>query len=302
MNLTECQKVLALVVTHNRLELLKRCIYSLQNQVYLPDILVINNGSTDGTEDFLIRNRIEHITQENSGSAGGWAQGLLEGWRRGYQYLWMMDDDGFPDTKALEVLLDNTDENTICISSLVVKENARNELVFKMPKINKRGFPVIFSWIRKYNRRSLLKFPGGLYPLAHLFNGALINLKKAEQVGNVDTSYFMYGDETDYFYRMRKNGQVYTAVNALHYHPDVSKRSLEKKKVYYYIRNTIIINHQYCDLPFVRDFFTVGIALYRILKRNGLVVFFSYLLGSNSKFFYPALSDAYRKRKINRYT
>lgn len=293
-------KILALVVTHNRLALLKRCIKGLQEQSLKPDILIINNASTDGTEKFLVQEKIDHVTQENLGSAGGWYKGIEEGWGRGYDYIWMMDDDGFPDKPALERLVANLTPETICISSLLIKENDHSSLVFGMPVMNKRGFPVILAARRKLNSVQSL---GGekVYPHAHLFNGALINLEMVRGTGNVDTSYFMYGDEVDYYYRMRKKGKIATVVDALHFHPDVSGRSIDKKKVYYFIRNTIIINHVYCDKPFIRDFFTVGVAFYRILRRNGFLQFLSYLFGSNAKFFYPAVYDGYKKRKINRF-
>ena len=59
-------KILAAIVTHNRCELLERCINHLQKQTRLPDlILVVNNGSTDATVDMLMRRNIRYITQEN---------------------------------------------------------------------------------------------------------------------------------------------------------------------------------------------------------------------------------------------
>ena len=68
-------KILAAIVTHNRCELLERCIDHLQMQTRVPDlILVVNNGSTDATIDMLIHRNIEFITQENVGSAGGWSR------------------------------------------------------------------------------------------------------------------------------------------------------------------------------------------------------------------------------------
>ena len=42
-------KVIAVVVTYNRLELLKRNIHCLRQNKPLDSILVVNNGSTDGT-------------------------------------------------------------------------------------------------------------------------------------------------------------------------------------------------------------------------------------------------------------
>jgi rhamnopyranosyl-N-acetylglucosaminyl-diphospho-decaprenol beta-1,3/1,4-galactofuranosyltransferase len=47
-------KVAAVIVTYNRLALLKECVKALETQERLPDaIVVVNNGSTDGTEQWL---------------------------------------------------------------------------------------------------------------------------------------------------------------------------------------------------------------------------------------------------------
>jgi rhamnopyranosyl-N-acetylglucosaminyl-diphospho-decaprenol beta-1,3/1,4-galactofuranosyltransferase len=47
-------KIIAVIVTFNRLSLLKKCISAVTQQSRKPDeIIVINNGSTDGTESWL---------------------------------------------------------------------------------------------------------------------------------------------------------------------------------------------------------------------------------------------------------
>jgi rhamnopyranosyl-N-acetylglucosaminyl-diphospho-decaprenol beta-1,3/1,4-galactofuranosyltransferase len=301
MKQLENKKVLAAVVTHNRCDLLKRCIEGLTNQTYKPDILVIDNASSDDTKKYLLNSSIDHITQENLGSAGGWEKALSEGWARNYNFIWLMDDDGFPDRSALEVLVNAVEKDMICISSIVVKEDNHDELVFGLPRINKNGLPIIFSATRKYN--FLKSIPAGIekYPHAHLFNGALINLKLAKNIGNIDRNYFMYGDEVDYNYRMKKAGKVFTATKALHYHPDVSKRSLENKKVYYFIRNTIILNHKYFDVPVLRDFLNIAVVLYRIAARNGIVEFFKYLMGSKSKYLYHGIKDGFKQYRPVRF-
>lgn len=48
------EKIAAVIVTYNRLELLKECLQAVQEQskkVY--SIVVVNNASTDGTTEFL---------------------------------------------------------------------------------------------------------------------------------------------------------------------------------------------------------------------------------------------------------
>ena len=46
-------KIIAVVVTYNRLELLKRSMDSCGRTNRLSDIIVVNNGSTDGTKEWL---------------------------------------------------------------------------------------------------------------------------------------------------------------------------------------------------------------------------------------------------------
>ena len=72
-------KVCAVVVTYNRLNLLKKTIDALKAQSYVPlDILVVNNGSTDDTLLWLNTvDSIQIITQENSGGAGGFYTGIM---------------------------------------------------------------------------------------------------------------------------------------------------------------------------------------------------------------------------------
>lgn len=101
-------KILAVVVTYNRLELLKRCIKGLQSQTLKDfDILIVNNGSTDGTKEWIdsLSKEILRIHQGNLGGAGGFYAGQKYGYDNGYEWIWMMDDDGVPDSNQLSELL-----------------------------------------------------------------------------------------------------------------------------------------------------------------------------------------------------
>lgn len=100
-------KVYAVVVTFNRLELLKKALSALKVQTRpLDEILVINNGSTDGTAGWLAcQEDITVVTQENIGGSGGFWRGMKEAYERGADYIWCMDDDVRPYEDCLEHLL-----------------------------------------------------------------------------------------------------------------------------------------------------------------------------------------------------
>ncbi len=107
------KKVAAVVVTYNRKALLLENIESLLNQTAsdLLDIIIIDNASTDGTQEALaeyINNEqiIYKNTGANLGGAGGFQYGIKYATENAYEFVWVMDDDCMPTNTALEVFLD----------------------------------------------------------------------------------------------------------------------------------------------------------------------------------------------------
>lgn len=102
------KRVAAIVVTYNRRELLQENIESLLAQIpEVPDILIIDNNSTDGTRDmlesYIADNKIHYYnTGANLGGAGGFQRGIKLAAEFGYKYIWVMDDDCMPTKTALK--------------------------------------------------------------------------------------------------------------------------------------------------------------------------------------------------------
>ena len=102
-------EILAVVVTYNRLSILKKCIEALIHQsVSSFDILIINNASTDGTKEYLdIQKKAMCINlDKNYGGAYGFNYGMKFAAERGYKFCWVMDDDCIAKNDALEKLLE----------------------------------------------------------------------------------------------------------------------------------------------------------------------------------------------------
>jgi rhamnopyranosyl-N-acetylglucosaminyl-diphospho-decaprenol beta-1,3/1,4-galactofuranosyltransferase len=284
-------KILAAVVTHNRRELLARCLDHLEAQKRVPDaILVIDNASSDGTAELLAARGIDTIRQDNLGSAGGWHRAIATALEQDFDAIWLMDDDGFPDHAALGRLEAALVPGIACASAVVVCEHARDRFVFPFPVLNRHQQPAIFARPRKLRHRADLAAaaPDGTYPFAHLFNGALISTAAARQIGNVETGYFMFGDEVDYFCRLRAFGQVISVLDVLHYHPDVSGRPYTPAKVYYYVKNSLICHRRYFDMPALRNGLAIAAVLARVAARNGVGSALGYIAGRQT----PALARA----------
>lgn len=93
------KKVVAVVVTYNRKELLKECIHALLNlEDETCDILIVDNASTDNTKEYInelidSKRVYYHCTDKNLGGAGGFRVGMELAVQKGYSYIWLMDDD-----------------------------------------------------------------------------------------------------------------------------------------------------------------------------------------------------------------
>ena len=105
------ETIAAVVVTYNRKQLLLENIEALLKQTWQsPDIIIIDNHSTDGTrealEPFLARGQIRYEdTGSNLGGAGGFQYGIRYAATHGYDYVWVMDDDCIPTPEALASLV-----------------------------------------------------------------------------------------------------------------------------------------------------------------------------------------------------
>ncbi|HMO61341.1 MAG TPA: glycosyltransferase [Ferruginibacter sp.] len=225
------EKVIAVIVTYNRKELLAECITALRNQSRKPDaILVINNGSTDDTEQWLqTQTDVQVITQKNSGSGGGFSTGIQWAFANGYSWIWCMDDDGYPKQDALEKLLEPETKQIALRNCAVINKNDKKTFVWRTKN---------YATIDDVDCNVI-------EGVGHPFNGTLIHRNIVERVGAPRPGLFLWGDESEYFCRITKKNRipVITVASSIHYHPASAftyKSDWDYKtcwKMYYYVRN-----------------------------------------------------------------
>jgi GT2 family glycosyltransferase len=234
------EKAIAVVVSYNRQALLSECINALRNQTRKPDaILVVNNGSTDNTEAWLEKQKdVFYITQPNLGSGGGFNTGITWAYQKGYSWIWCMDDDGYPKEDALENLLKHEGNERSLLNCAVINKTDQKSFVWKtgnFATIDDVDVDVIEG-------------------VGHPFNGTLLHRAIVERVGVPKSSLFLWGDETEYYYRIvRKNNYpVKTISSSIHYHPPAAftyKKDWEfasSWKMYFYVRNRFHVHKVKC--------------------------------------------------------
>lgn len=200
-------KILALIVTYNRLADLKVCVEAIREQTFNSfDILVVNNDSTDGTQEWLDEQKdIISIHQENLGGAGGFYAGQKYAMENGYDWVWMMDDDGIPAEDQLEQLM------------IFVSDTGRK---FVNAMVLDKDNPACFSFYAEGWTVDRAKQEEYIEDFIHPFNGTLIHRDVMQKAGLVKREMFIWGDEIELTMRYKRAGFLpCTVTKAIHYHP-----------------------------------------------------------------------------------
>jgi len=101
-------KILVIIVSYNAMKWAERCYNSLRNSSASCDVITIDNGSTDGTQDFIRKNYPEVILVENKENMGfGKANniGLQKALDDKYDYAYLLNQDAWVLPTTFEALI-----------------------------------------------------------------------------------------------------------------------------------------------------------------------------------------------------
>ncbi|MBW4870393.1 glycosyltransferase family 2 protein [Prevotella buccae] len=262
-------KITAVVVTFNRLELLKQGIECLRKQQKLTGIIVVNNGSTDGTREWLdAQPGLLVVHQDNVGGSGGFYTGIERAYSEGADWIWCMDDDVFPRPDCLDRLLPYTDRPEVGILSprrLLEGKVFTHEFQhfnFTNPVGSLHGCK-----LAKQQVNQATEIVGAD------FEGPFISRRVVEKIGLPNRELFIFCDDTDYCLRAHLAGfkLLYVPEALMDKHKFFSNdtwtsRNRKKKwKRYYQVRNEAYLNHHYgrnFGVRYLRSF--IGVAGYII--------------------------------------
>lgn len=258
----ENDKVTALIVTYNRKRLLERCLRSLFNQEHeLHQICVIDNNSTDGTPELVAEFQkqgcidIAYIRlTENLGGAGGFREGFRWALERGdWDWLLVMDDDAAPDREYVKRLLEQSHNNPDirCLTG--------TEYVGDTMRISYGGRRVI----DKASTMRTALVPKEWYGKESFcvdtatFVGLMIHANVVQKVGLPDADFFIYYDDTDYCFRIRKYTKILhvTGARIVHredFENDVLVEGQQEWRQFYLYRNELVIKKRHIKHWYIR--------------------------------------------------
>ncbi len=102
-------RLLVIIVTYNAMRWIERCFASLAASTLASDVFVVDNGSTDGTLEWLLEHRADNLTVRRSASNCGFGAGnnlaLSYALERGYEYVYLLNQDAWVMPDCFEKLI-----------------------------------------------------------------------------------------------------------------------------------------------------------------------------------------------------
>jgi len=210
-------KVSAVIVNYNTKEILRDCLKNLQKNFPSLEIIVVDNNSPDSSAD-MVSDKFPEVAllalKKNIGLAAGNNTGLK---KASGDYVLFLGSDAFPEAGAIEKLVSYLDKNPdvgIAVGEVRLRDG-------RLDGDTHRGFPT--PWV------AFTHFSGleNLFPRSRLFGGYFLRYKNLraihdidlctshfmltrkkvfDEVGYWDEDYFVYGEDVDFCWRVKKAG------------------------------------------------------------------------------------------------
>lgn len=278
-----------IIVNYNTFELTKNAIESIFNKTVLLkyEVLLVDNASPDNSGSQLkeyFGNSITFI-QSNSNIGFGRANNLGINMAKGRNILFL-NSDTLLINNAIKILsdsLDNNSETGICCGNLYTVDLAPTVSHFfiyysLMYELNNLSFGLIARL--KYGRNRYFNHSNNNIEVGHVLGAdMMIKREVLNKTGAFDPDFFMYCEETDLNYRVKKAGyKTYNIPEAkiIHFEAQSSRIGAERqirwdnsKKIYYKKREQNKIGYQIV-LFFMKLNYLEKI-VYNFLTRNKLM-------------------------------
>ena len=234
--------VWAIVVTHNRKEMLRECLPALAAQARPPDhVLVVDNASTDGTAAMVTADHpdVELLAlPTNEGGAGGFHEGMKRAHAAGAEWIWLLDDDVIPQPDALAELLATPErirplpQPTMLVSKALWRDGEMHPMNHPGPE-------------RRRMDRLIEGAEHGVVPLRFAtFVSLLVHRGAVDRHGLPLKHFFMWSDDIEYTGRVLFEEPGYLVPTSVVVHKSATNRTAmysPPDRFYFHVRNTVFI-------------------------------------------------------------
>ena len=236
--------VSTIVVNHERRELLRSCLLSLERALGNVDepseLIVVDNGSTDGSVE-LVREQFPDVKLVqlacNSGFAGGLAEGIAT--VRG-DWIAVFNNDLTVEPDAVAVMLDAASRDP-WIGSVAAqmrfadRPDVLNSAGLELDRLGVAADRLVGSRVSDHPEREPYEVFGATG------GAALFRTDMLEQVGGFDKTFFAFFEDVDVAWRARAQGwrALYAPLAVVHHHHSATALHGSPAKLYLVGRNRV---------------------------------------------------------------
>lgn len=248
-------KISSVIVTYNRKDCLDKLLSIYNKLDDVPnDVIIVNNNSNDGTNELLdkwintetiYRKQVINM-EKNLGGSGGFYIGLEKAIETDAEWVYVSDDDAFPNNNIyseFKKYLDNNKHRLDEIAAVCGKViNKGNIDVGHRRRINK-GILRIKEFSVNVDEYKHDEFEIDLFS----YVGTFINVSYLKKYGLTEKDYFIYYDDTEHSLRLSKYGKIICvpSIVVTHDTPENSCNALSWKYYYGYRNKLLMIKKHY---------------------------------------------------------
>lgn len=247
-------KVSIIILSWNTLSDTKTCLENIRSHLYKnKEIIVVDNGSTDGSKDYLSRcDDIIYIDlPDNTGFTGGQIAAFE---KTSGDYLLLLNSDAVLDknwiNKAVDVF--DTNEKIAAVGGKVFEWNEDN------PVYDTTNQFYTYQTVDLHLGYASTMRAGESQIAVDSISGAavMISRKAIETCGYFDQRFFAYYEETDLFARFQKAGFVIVYEPSLQAWHQIAKSTRSKPYFYFYHMHRNRFMFAYKNFAFIKQFVT----------------------------------------------
>ncbi|MEM4626644.1 MAG: glycosyltransferase, partial [Candidatus Bilamarchaeaceae archaeon] len=220
---------------------------------------------------------------ENTGGAGGFHEGMKRAYEKGYDWMWLMDDDAEAKEDALEkLLLAIKAHNSLAGGSRVVNENGatiyHHRGVFSKD-CSKTS--LIIPITESNSNTQFVEFCS--------FVGFLVNREIIKKSGLPNKMFYMYNDDVEYTFRVSSLFKVIYVRDSVILHKE-HYRKLDYKVLFAFLGRRIVLKPHRSLLSVYFAIRNYWIMRFRICQKLGTFIRLLFLLFKNLAIiivFYP---------------
>lgn len=199
--------LLTIIVTYNAMQWLERCLNSLCESSIVPDIFIVDNGSTDGTQDY-IKGHYPHILFQQSSENLGFGRanniGLQYALDHHYDYVYLLNQDAWVLPNTIETLIKVSKKYLKCgvLSPMQMEANMMHlDCNFKENTCSFLSCPELIDALYFEKDQDVLSVNNTVMA-AHW----LITRECLEKVGGFSPSFKHYGEDNNFIQRVHYHG------------------------------------------------------------------------------------------------